>query len=155
MRRFVPPAVALRPGDDDRNAAVPLFDAIDAQVVVAFPAAPLNRRSEYLTGLVGAVSGGDGFPEPPRPPTPPLQVRMHQCDEWLDVAGAERFEGGPDDVRAHASTRSLTACGFWLRPAFRAARRASASSIGEKSGQPIWSSRLKIAFETTVASQPG
>jgi len=37
----------------------------------------------------------------------------------------------------------------------RSARRASASSIGEKSGQPIWSSRPKIPFETTVASQPG
>jgi hypothetical protein len=30
MRPFVPRAVALRPGNDDRNAAVPLFDAIDA-----------------------------------------------------------------------------------------------------------------------------
>jgi CBS domain-containing protein len=37
----------------------------------------------------------------------------------------------------------------------RALRRASVSSIGEKSGQPTWSSRPRSTFESTVPSQPG
>jgi hypothetical protein len=64
MRPFVPVAVALGPRDHDRVAAVPLLEPIDPQVVVAFAAAPLDRRREYLTGLVRAVSGRGGLPWP-------------------------------------------------------------------------------------------
>jgi hypothetical protein len=43
MRPLVPPAVAFGPRDDDRDAAVPLLDAINPQVVVTLPVAPLDR----------------------------------------------------------------------------------------------------------------
>lgn len=137
MRPLLPGAVAVGPRDDDRDAAVPLLDPFDPQVVVAFSGARFDRSLECLTRLIWAVSRRDGFPEPPRAPAPPLQVRVHQRDEWLDVAGFECFESGPDAVRPHACTRLPASSEYWPRPAFRAARRVSASSIGEKSGQPI------------------
>jgi hypothetical protein len=43
MRPLVPPAGALGSREDDRQPAVPLLHAIDAQVVVTFPVAPLDR----------------------------------------------------------------------------------------------------------------
>ncbi len=43
LRPLVPPAGALGPREDDRQPAVPLLHAIDPQVVVTFPVAPLDR----------------------------------------------------------------------------------------------------------------
>jgi hypothetical protein len=43
MRPFVPCTVAPCPGDGYHDAGVPLLDAINAQVVIPFPAAPLDR----------------------------------------------------------------------------------------------------------------
>jgi hypothetical protein len=39
----MPRAVAVGPGDDNREAAVPLLDPINPQVVVSVPVAPLDR----------------------------------------------------------------------------------------------------------------
>jgi hypothetical protein len=43
MRPLVPPAVALGPRDDDGDAAVPLLDPINPQIVVPRSVAPLDR----------------------------------------------------------------------------------------------------------------
>jgi hypothetical protein len=43
MRPLVPGAIAVGPGDDDRDAAVPLFDPLNPQVVVPVPVAPFDR----------------------------------------------------------------------------------------------------------------
>jgi hypothetical protein len=43
MRPLVPGAIAFGPGDDDREAAVPLRDPINPQVAVPVPVAPLDR----------------------------------------------------------------------------------------------------------------
>jgi hypothetical protein len=43
MGPLVPRAVAVGPGEDDRNAAVLLLDPVDAQVVVTRLLAPLDR----------------------------------------------------------------------------------------------------------------
>jgi hypothetical protein len=43
MRPFVARAVAHAPRDDDGDATVPLLDAINSQMMVALPVAPLDR----------------------------------------------------------------------------------------------------------------
>lgn len=43
MRPLVPGAIALGPGDDDREVVVPLLDPINPQVAVPVPVAPLDR----------------------------------------------------------------------------------------------------------------
>ena len=64
------------------------------EAVVASAEAPLDLRLENLTGLSGPVSGRS---RPPKAPallaSTPFHVRVHERDERLDVAGAERFVG--------------------------------------------------------------
>lgn len=43
MRPLVPGAIAFGPGDDDRDAAVPLLNPINPEVVVPVTVAPLDR----------------------------------------------------------------------------------------------------------------
>lgn len=89
---FEPVAVRVEPGVLDRHTAVLSPNVVDVEVTIASPSTPFDRGRENLPGLVGAVSGGARSPEPPSLPSPtPLHVRVHECDERLDVAISHGF----------------------------------------------------------------
>ena len=89
-----PLALGVQPGERDRDLAVVLANVIDAEAVVARTLAPLDLRCENLPGLAGPASRRTRAPETPTgPPATPLHLRMHERDDRLDVAGAERFVG--------------------------------------------------------------
>jgi hypothetical protein len=119
----VTPAFLVRPGDGDDDAVATLLDRIDPSVVVAVPAAPVDRRRESLTGLGGAVSGGRRSPEPGQAAsTTPLHLWVDQRDQRLDLAARERLVGSTDRLDIHSSTVPLSGDGS-KTPAPTASRR--------------------------------
>jgi hypothetical protein len=79
-----------------------LLDAVEPVAVIAGLQAPGDCGLENLTGLVRPVSGRRRPPElRPSPATTPLHRRIDQVDQRLNLALAQRLEGGADDVSAH------------------------------------------------------
>jgi hypothetical protein len=108
VRPLVPLTFGVPPREDDRDPATALGQALDLETVVAVVPAPLERRRESLTGLVWAVSGGRRSPEPPALPlAAPLHLRVHQPDEWLDIAVSKRLVRGTNGVHRAILDRSV------------------------------------------------
>jgi hypothetical protein len=100
---LVSPAGLLTPREHDSDSPVALLESVDAQVVIAVSVSPLDLCPEDLTGLRGTCSGRRPLPKTPGAPTAPLHLRVHQRDQRLDVARAERLVRSPDRVGAHAA----------------------------------------------------